>query len=87
MSNQVWDAFSVPMTPYFLLVDRNGLVVGEGAAASWRHLLGLLRQSAADADGLAPPDNQARLPSDEDLRDAGVHPGDPSLYEKPVNRE
>jgi hypothetical protein len=87
MSNQVWDVFRVPMTPYFLLVDGNGQIVGEGAAASWRHLLGLLRQSAADADGLAPPDTPARLPSDEDLRSAGVHPGDPSLYEKPVNRE
>ena len=87
MSNQVWDLFRVPMTPYFLLVDGSGQVVGEGAAASWRHLLGLLRQSQADAAGPPSPDNRNRQPSDQDLRNAGVHPGDPSLYEKPVNRE
>ena len=52
MSDEVWQVFKVPMTPYFMLVDGTGMVIGEGAAASWKHLLGLLRQSAEDANAI-----------------------------------
>lgn len=85
MSDDAWDVFRVPMTPYFLLVDGSGMVVGEGAASSWRHLLGLLRQSAADAASPIHLDTEGRLQfSDSQLRDAGVQPGDPSLYQNPL---
>ncbi len=85
MSNQVWDEFKVPMTPYFLLVDGDGMVVGEGAAASWRHLVGLLRQATSDAVNPLGLDTEGRaLFTDAQLRNAGVHPGDPSLYQNPV---
>jgi hypothetical protein len=86
MSNQVWDQFKVPMTPYFLLVDGDGMVIGEGAAASWRHLIGLLRQSASDAVSPLGLDTEGRaLFTDAQLRNAGVHPGDPSLYQNPLD--
>jgi hypothetical protein len=88
MSDEMWDTFRVPMTPYFLLVDGGGMVMGEGAASSWRHLLGLLRQSAADAASPLHLDTEGRRQfTDSQLRRAGVHPGDPSLYENPLDRE
>ncbi len=74
------------MTPYFLLVDGDGMVIGEGAAASWRHLIGLLRQSASDAVSPLGLDTEGRaLFTDAQLRNAGVHPGDPSLYQNPLD--
>ena len=85
MSDEVWDVFKVPMTPYFLLVDGDGMVVGEGSASTWRHLLGLLRQSAADAISPLHMDTQGRTQfTDIQLGSAGVEPGDPSLYDNPV---
>jgi hypothetical protein len=88
MSDDMWDTFRVPMTPYFLLVDGAGLVIGEGAASSWRHLLGLLRQSAADAANPIHLDTEGRRQfTDIQLRSAGVNPGDPSLYENPLEKQ
>jgi hypothetical protein len=88
MSDETWDTFRVPMTPYFLLVDGEGLVIGEGAASSWRHLLGLLRQSAADAANPIHLDTEGRRQyTDVQLRNAGVSPGDPSLYENPLDKQ
>ncbi len=87
MSDEVWQAFKVPMTPYFMLVDGTGMVIGEGAAASWKHLLGLLRQSTADANAIRLTPNDRRNPPDGQLRAAGVLPGDPSLYENPLEDE
>jgi hypothetical protein len=88
MSDQVWDTFKVPMTPYFLMVDGDGMVVGEGAASGWQHLLGLLRQSAADAADPVRLDTEGRKQfTDAQLRDAGVLPGDPSLYQNPLEEQ
>jgi hypothetical protein len=86
MSSETWDTFRVPMTPYFLLVDGAGLVLGEGAASSWRHLLGLLRQSAADAAAPLRLGTEARAElTDRQLRQAGIEPGDPTLYKNPLD--
>jgi hypothetical protein len=85
MSDEVWQSFKVPMTPYFMLVDGAGMVIGEGAAASWKHLLGLLRQSAADATSIDLTNPSKKDPPDRQLKAAGVLPGDPSLYESPLD--
>jgi hypothetical protein len=87
MSSEAWDAFRVPGTPYFQLIDtERGLVVGEGSAGSWPRLVELLRRALGDAGY---PDDAHRLgrttkerlqDSDEELRRAGIEPGDPSLY-------
>lgn len=88
MSDDMWDTFRVPMTPYFLLVDGSGMVVGEGAASSWSHLLGLLRRSAADSADPIHLDTEGRLQfTDTQLRNAGIQPGDPSLYENPLDKQ
>jgi len=90
-SSQAWEDYRIPVAPYFALVDgRRGVVVGEGAAASWDRVRDLLRRAMADA-GLAQPDGTVRRRDlltgrargervDQDLRDAGLEPGDPRLY-------
>src|SRR6266571_9336982 len=43
MSTASWDAYGVPVRPYFVYVEgRSGLVRGEGAARTWSQVLSLL---------------------------------------------
>ena len=87
MSSEVWDAFRVPLTPYFMLLDPDARVIGEGSALTWEQLLGLLRQSAADTPHPAQLDTSGRARfTDTRLAESGVEPGDPSLYENPLDR-
>jgi hypothetical protein len=94
MSTDAYDDYTVPVSPYFILVDGTAdRVVGEGAAASWAQVSNLLRQAAADA-GLATDGRplggrgaRGRLNRDErearadaDLLAAGITPGHASLY-------
>ncbi|MCW2613893.1 MAG: hypothetical protein JWN08_887 [Frankiales bacterium] len=73
-SSAAWEAFSVPGSPYFVLVDGAGRVVGEGSAATWPAVTTLMGQATADDR------RPAREQRDEQaLAAAGVHPGDPSL--------
>lgn len=54
MSTEAWEAYDVPVAPWFVLVDgRTGQVVGEGAASRWDQVVSLLGQALADA-GEAP---------------------------------
>lgn len=99
MSSEAWDDYSIPVAPYFVLVDgRNGLVAGEGAAATWERVTALLGKALADAgyDGesrltrrelFTPRPREDR--ADRDLADAGILPGDPRLYheELPVSSD
>jgi hypothetical protein len=49
MSSEAYDDYGVPVSPYFVLVDAHGsMIVGEGAAASWAQLAGLLDRAVAD---------------------------------------
>lgn len=89
MSSEAWDAFDVPVAPYFAFVDGpTSRVVGEGAAGSWEHLVSMMEQALADAGldsrrrrrsrGESSRAREAR--ADRDLLAAGIEPGDPSLY-------
>jgi hypothetical protein len=91
MSSQAWRDYSVPASPYFVLVD--GSVRGEGAATSWSALASLVsdaiedQRQAADgtggaADGNAgAADGTARADAAErKLAAAGIGPDHPSLY-------
>lgn len=90
MSSEAWDDYSIPVAPYFVLVDgRSGLIAGEGAAATWDRVIALLGKALADAgyDGenrLTRRDLFTRTPrqdrADRELADAGILPGDPRLY-------
>lgn len=87
MSDDDWDRFRVPITPYFLLVDETARVIGEGSARDWEHLLSLLRQSLSDsADPVHLDTGRREEFTDSRLRNSGVHPGDESLYRNPVER-
>jgi hypothetical protein len=85
MSDDAWDRFRVPMTPFFLMIDPDIRVVGEGSAAGWKQLLRLLRQSIADSQHPARMDTVGRERfTDDNLGRSGVTPDDPSLHENPL---
>ena len=95
-STEAWDAYSIPVAPYFVLVDgRRGVVVGEGAANSWERVRTLLDRALADAgyasgqvrrrDLLLGKARTERV--DRDLLDAGLTPGDPRLFHPPAARD
>ncbi len=49
MSSEAWDAYGIPVAPYFLLVDGpSGEIIGEGAASTWESVVRLLGQALAD---------------------------------------
>jgi hypothetical protein len=79
LSTQAWQDFRIPVAPYFVLVDGNGNVVGEGAAATWDQVRDLMGQSIDDDRAMGrPQDRPGRV--DAELRAAGIEPGHPSLH-------
>lgn len=87
MSSEAWEAFAVPGSPYFVLVDGSGSVLGEGTAAAWSRVVELLTEALGDAPPVVGGASPARGGSrarhahiDETLRAAGIESGDPSLY-------
>ena len=80
MSTQAFLDYGVPGTPYFVMVDgAAGIVTGEGSASDWDKLLDLM--GFADGDVSLGADDQDRAERvDQELADAGIHPGDPQLY-------
>jgi hypothetical protein len=98
LSSEAWEHYDVPVSPYFILVDGpSSMVIGEGAAASWTQVRGLLERACADIGfvaqpsrrplgGLTPgPDRERQV--DEDLRAAGIGPGHPELYQRTVRSD
>jgi len=94
MSTEAWEAYNIPVAPYFVYVDGpSGEIVGEGAASNWEQVASLLSQALEDAgigdDGGGrrrhrrprPRGDAAReARADRDLLAAGIQPGHPSLY-------
>jgi hypothetical protein len=97
LSSSAWADYQVPASPYFVYVDgAAGRVIGEGAAASWPQVAGLLRQAIQDTTdggrarraGKRPPplsdadrtDPDSGDHIDRELLQAGIGPGHPSLY-------
>lgn len=87
MSSAAWDAFRVPVAPYFALVDASrGRVIGEGAAGSWPQVAELAGRALGDAAGdarLNAGTAQRIEDTDDELRRAGIEPGDASLWSQP----
>lgn len=96
-SSQAWEDYRIPVAPYFALVDgRRGVVVGEGAAASWDRVRDLITRALADAEvGASLPSAGGRVRRrdvltgrvrseriDQDLLEAGLEPGDPRLHHR-----
>jgi hypothetical protein len=92
LSTEAYDDYSVPVAPYFVLVDGAGSrIIGEGAAASFDQLASLLSKALHDAGrGLGARRSRRQMLSgrkpttaDEALEAAGIGPGHPSLHEDP----
>ena len=50
MSDEAWDAYDVPVAPFFVLIDgESSTVLGEGAASNWEQVTSLLQSALADA--------------------------------------
>lgn len=84
MSDDAWDSFKVPVTPYFMLVGEDGSVLGEGSATTMERLLELFRQSAADSTPVRMTTRERERFTDHRLGQSGIEPGDRSLYEDPL---
>ncbi|MCU1499157.1 MAG: hypothetical protein JWM47_3110 [Acidimicrobiales bacterium] len=91
MSTQAFTDYDVPGSPYFVQVHGpTGRVKGEGTGPDWEQVSSLLSQAAGDAalrsalsgSRVPKPDADAEREAriDRELFDAGVPPGDPSLY-------
>jgi hypothetical protein len=93
MSTEAFDDYSVPIAPYFVLVDgAANRVIGEGAAASFEQLSSLMSKALNDAGyGLGAQRSRRDVlrglrrgpTADEALEAAGIGPGHPSLHEDP----
>lgn len=91
MSSRAFLDYDVPGSPYFVQVHGpSGRVRGEGTGPDWDQVRSLLSQAGDDADlagrlagsNVPKPDADAERESriDRELFQAGVAPGDPSLY-------
>lgn len=49
VSSEAWDAFGVPGSPYVVLVEADGRVLGEGSAATWPAVTALMDQALRDS--------------------------------------
>jgi hypothetical protein len=89
MSSQVWLDVHVPGSPYFALVSRRtGEILGQGTARTWDQVAGLIAVAGGDErhgrrTRKSRRDRRQELDVDRVLLDAGVAPGDPSLYPIP----
>jgi hypothetical protein len=78
LASDVWRAYDVPGSPYFVLVDgRERRVLGEGTGVSWEQVCTLMLQAAADGT-TSGDEREARI--DRELLAHGIEPGDTSLY-------
>ena len=91
MSTEAFDDYDVPGSPYFVHVHGpTGRVRGEGTGPDWDQVFSLLSQASGDAEmvatlagsQVAKPGADAERESriDRELYEAGVAPGDPSLF-------
>lgn len=95
MSTEAWDEYEVPGSPFFVLIDgASGRRVGEGVANHFTQVAELVRRAQSDSasfslgsrgrgSGLDGPEREAA--NDEELRRAGILPGDPSLYPRSLD--
>jgi len=79
MSNQAWEDYNVPVSPYFVMVTGAGKVVGDGAAATWGQLANLMNEAMADQRSRGHRGRHERI--DRELARAGIDPDDPSLWD------
>jgi hypothetical protein len=79
MSSDAWEDYDVPVSPYFVLIDGDGSVLGDGAAANWTQLVKLMSEAVSDQRSTSHRARHERI--DQDLAQAGIEPDDPSLWD------
>lgn len=89
-SSQAWNDYGVPGSPYVVSVDGpSSRVNGEGTGLSWDQVARLLAQATGDLgflsgtelrDAKPVSDAEREARADRELMEAGILPGDPSLY-------
>jgi hypothetical protein len=87
MSTEAWESFTVPATPYFVLVDNSGgQIVGEGSAPTWDQVEDMMRRAIADdRHFLRRSTRERKADVDDELTAAGIEPGDARLYQPPTH--
>jgi hypothetical protein len=65
MSSMAWEAYAVPMSPYFVYVGGSGAIEGEGVAEAWPQVLSLLGDALGDADAAAWSGSLASIDAEE----------------------
>lgn len=99
MSTEAWSDYEVPGSPFFVLVDgRRGRRIGEGVANQLAQVAELVRRAAReDVDGQGEAGSRSRASAvgldgpareranDRELVEAGILPGDPSLYPRSLD--
>jgi hypothetical protein len=86
MSTAAWSDYGVPASPYFVLVHGDRGIIGEGSAASFAQLRGVLERALTDrSTPVDLRDDPNRV--DAELRRAGIGPGHHSLYDWPHGPE
>ena len=97
MSTEVWEHYDIPYAPYFVYVSGPASrVVGEGVAAGWEEVRSLVANAVADGTTSPAPArrgphersraDQARDAAvDQQLKAAGIEPGDPRLHPTSIN--
>jgi hypothetical protein len=90
MSTQAWADYEVPGSPFVIVVDgRSGRVKGQGSGGSFSQLTALVAQALGDTHirSVRKPAGDVEREADVDraLFQAGILPGDPSLYEAPAD--
>lgn len=85
MSDDAWNDYGVPGSPYFIYIDgAAGTITGEGSAPTWPDVVSLLREALDDAAstdrGLGLPGDEREARADRALMAAGILPGDPRLH-------
>ena len=82
-SSAAWEAYNVPGSPYFVLVDGPTMkVIGSGTATNWPQVRQLLVQAIGDSKSGGPQSNVAYSDNgvSAELAAFGIGPGHPSLY-------
>jgi hypothetical protein len=86
MSTEAWEHYDIPYAPYFVYVSAEaGRVVGEGVASTWDQVRTLVSNAVADGTTSfgrrrSPADRERDADADRALAEAGIRPGDPSLF-------
>jgi hypothetical protein len=84
LSTDAWEAYDVPVSPYFVVVEAGtGAIAGEGASARWTDVVEQLLatvDTGPEAGMRAGATGRRDRQVDRSLRAAGIHPGDPSLH-------